>query len=119
MIRRRVLHYRSTDVGQRVALCSTADTRILKPLVAICAYVTCPRCNAILGRKAAAPRTPRSKIGGIGTTDGAAMTEAKIARGVKKRAASKPPKPKPQLEGQLDVFDALAPDDGNYEWMKQ
>lgn len=119
MARPRVLHHATTRGGDRLALCSTLESRILKPLVANRAYVTCPRCNAILGRKAAKPHVPRAHVGGLPASDGVAMREAKVALGVKKRAEpkSKQKPPKPQIDGQRDIFDALGDDGGDYEWM--
>ena len=79
---KRVLHHLTTRGGERLALCSTAEARIIRPVVANRAYVTCPRCNAILGKKAAKPHVPRAQVGGLPARDGAAMTEAKVALGV-------------------------------------
>lgn len=118
---KRVLHHLTTRGGERLALCSTAEARIIRPVVANRAYVTCPRCNAILGKKAAKPRVPRAHVGGLPASDGAAMTEAKIALGVKKRPAPNPDRkkkpPKPQIDGQRDIFAELGDDGGDYEWM--
>jgi hypothetical protein len=118
---KRVLHHLTTRGGERLALCSTAEARIIRPVVANRAYVTCPRCNAILGKKAEKPRTVRTTIGGLPKSDGAAMTEAKIALGVKKRPAPNPDRkkkpPKPQIDGQRDIFAELGDDGGDYEWM--
>jgi hypothetical protein len=120
--KQRVVHYTSgtavSATGQRVARCSTPETRITRPLVANRAYVTCPRCNELLGRVAATPRTAKAKVAGLPATDSAAMREAKIALGVKSRPAPNPDRkkpPKPQIAGQRDIFDALRDDSGNNE----
>ena len=98
-------------------MCSTAEARIIRPVVANRAYVTCPRCNAILGKKAARPHVPRAQVGGLPARDGAAMTEAKVALGVKKRPAPnpdrKPKPPKPQIDGQRGIFAELGDDGGD------
>lgn len=116
---KRVLHHLTTRGDERLALCSTAEARIIRPVVANRAYVTCPRCNAILGKKAEKPHVPRAQVGGLPARDGAAMAEAKVALGVKKRPApsAKKQPPKPQIEGQRDIFAELGDDGGDYEWM--
>ena len=109
---KRRLHY--ATAGSPIALCSTESVQITKPLVRNRAYVTCANCNAILGKRSKPRATPKAKVAGLPTTDGPAMTEAKVALGVKKRREPNPDKPRKkkssrEVPGQMSVWDFTEP----------
>ncbi len=53
---------------------------------------------------------PKPKVGGLPKSDGPAMTQAKIALGVKVARPARMKLPEPQIDGQTSVWDFLGPD---------
>lgn len=107
MIRGRRLHYQVVRDGDKLSACSTDTSRIRRPLVAIRAYVTCPDCLAVLGQRAKKPADPKPKVMSPGRkVASAAMKDALHALSVKPSPQSDK-QPKAQLEGQVDIFDAV------------